>query len=80
MLFSTVALEALIRSLALPVMMRPSGSCSAAAGLPAAFCFSSAGATTARLSVCTFSCCRMFSILCRAASLALPCFASQAAL
>ena len=50
MLFSTVALQALIRSLALPVMMRPSLSCMAAAGAPVRAAFSFAAATAGRSS------------------------------
>lgn len=80
MAFSTQEDEALIRLLALPVMIWPSGSSIAVADTPAAFCFSSAGATTGLSCVERPISCMMRFILSTASALPLPCLWSHRAL
>ena len=80
MAFSTHEEDALIRLLALPVTILPSGSSMAVAETPAAFCFSSAGATTGLSWVERPISCMMRLILSTASTVPLPCFWSHRAL
>ena len=80
MALSTQEEQALIRLLALPVTIGPSGSWMAAAATPELSLLARAGATTARSAVVRESSCMMRLILSTASCEPLPCLWSQRAL